>query len=74
MLVLQGGRDYQVTLDDLRGWEAALSGRRDVRFRVFPDLNHLFITGQGRPTPTEYQIPGHVAQEVIEEIAAWIHP
>ncbi len=74
MLVLQGGRDYQVTMDDLQGWETALSGRSDVRFRVFPDLNHLFITGQGRPTPTEYQIPGHVAHEVIEEIAAWIHP
>jgi len=73
MLILQGGRDYQVTMEDLRGWEMALSGRSDVRFRVFPDLNHLFIAGRGRPTPTEYQIPGHVAQEVIEEIAAWIH-
>lgn len=74
MLVLQGGRDYQVTLDDLRGWEAALSSRRDVRFRVFPDLNHLFIAGRGRSTPAEYQIAGHVAREVIEEIAAWINP
>ncbi len=74
MLVLQGGRDYQVTMADLQGWETALSDRADVRFRIFPDLNHLFIAGQGRPTPAEYQVAGHVAKAVIDEIVEWIQP
>jgi dipeptidyl aminopeptidase/acylaminoacyl peptidase len=74
MLILQGGRDYQVTMEDFHGWEAALSDRADVRMRVFPSRNHLFLAGDGTPTPAEYQSPGHVALEVIEEITAWIRP
>jgi dipeptidyl aminopeptidase/acylaminoacyl peptidase len=74
MLILQGGRDYQVTMEDFHGWEAALSDRADVRIQVFPSLNHLFVAGEGTPTPAEYQSPGHVAPEVIEEITAWIRP
>ncbi|MGC8816769.1 MAG: hypothetical protein ACP5PX_03055 [Candidatus Hadarchaeum sp.] len=27
MLILQGGRDYQVTLEDFNGWKEGLSGR-----------------------------------------------
>lgn len=74
MLILQGGRDYQVTMEDFRGWEVALSNRADVRMRVLPALNHLFIAGEGTPSPAEYQTPGHVAPEVIQEIAVWILP
>lgn len=74
MLILQGDRDYQVTMDDFHGWEAGLSGRADVRMRVFQSLNHLFMAGEGTPTPAEYQFPGHLAPEVIEEITAWIRP
>jgi hypothetical protein len=72
ILVLQGGRDYQVTAVDLEGWKKALSGRRDVEFRLYPGLNHLFMEGTGRSTPAEIESPGHVAAAVIEDIAAWI--
>ncbi len=72
MLILQGGRDWQVTLDDFAGWEAALGQRDDVTLRVYPDLNHLFISGEGPGTPEEYEQPGHVAEVVIEDIAQWI--
>lgn len=72
MLILQGGRDYQVTEVDFQGWQAALAGRTDVTLKLYPDLNHLFITGQGPSTPEEYQLPGHVDQQVIEDIADWI--
>lgn len=72
LLVLQGGRDYQVTIEDLDGWKKAFSGRRDVEFRLYPDLNHLFISGTDRSTPAEFESPGHVAAAVIEDLAAWI--
>ncbi|MCZ7538991.1 MAG: alpha/beta fold hydrolase [Anaerolineae bacterium] len=73
MLILQGGRDYQVTLDDFAGWEAALGHRDDVTLRVYPDLNHgFFVSGEGPGAPAEYEQPGHVAAEVIEDIARWI--
>jgi len=35
-------------------------------------LNHLFQTGQGRATPAEYQREGHVAPEVVDDLAKWI--
>jgi fermentation-respiration switch protein FrsA (DUF1100 family) len=36
MLILQGERDYQVTMRDFALWKAALSGRPDVTMRSFP--------------------------------------
>jgi len=73
MLVLQGGRDYQVTTEDFENWKRALGGRKDVEFHLYPKLNHLFYEGEGVLTPLEYlQKHGSVAPYVIEDIAAWI--
>jgi len=55
-----------------------LSGKRrririeNVQFKLYPKLNHLFIEGDGKSTPAEYDSPGHVAEEVVAYIAAWI--
>ncbi|MGD8535806.1 MAG: alpha/beta fold hydrolase [Candidatus Aminicenantes bacterium] len=72
MLILQGGRDYQVTEDDFDGWKKALSSRTNVEFKLYPKLNHLFMEGEGQSTPAEYSQAGHVAKYVIDDIAAWI--
>lgn len=72
MLILQGGRDYQVTEEDFKGWKKSLSSRNDVEFRFYPNLNHLFIEGKGKITPAEYQVTSHVAEIVINDIAKWI--
>jgi uncharacterized protein len=72
MLILQGERDYQVTLEEFAKWKDALGSRRDVRFHSYPRLNHLFIAGTGPSLPAEYQVAGHVAEEVIRDIASWI--
>lgn len=74
MLLLQGGRDYQVTLkEDFVGWKVGLEGRGDVEFRVYADKNHLFRTGKGMSSPEEYNIVGgHVDGDVVEDVAGWI--
>jgi dienelactone hydrolase len=72
MLILQGGRDYQVTIADFDIWKTALSPRSNVQFKFYADLNHLFISGQGQITQAEYQVAGHVDEQVINDIAAWI--
>jgi hypothetical protein len=72
MLVLQGERDYQVTMKDFALWKAALGGRSNVTFRSYPKLTHLFIAGEGKPSPAEYDKPGHVDEEVIADIARWV--
>ena len=57
---------------DFEEWEKALSGRKDVKLRKYPALNHLFIEVEGRSTGAEYGQPGHVAEAVVRDIAAFI--
>lgn len=73
MLILQGGRDYQVTVaDDLSGWRAGLAHRPDVTIRVYDADNHLFFPGAGPSTPAEYEPPQHVDAAVVNDIAEWL--
>jgi len=72
ILVIQGGRDYQVTEADFRLWEAALVTVPGCSFTLYPDLNHLFMEGQGKATPNEYLQQGHVAATVVNDIGEWI--
>lgn len=73
MLILQGGRDYQVTVaDDLAGWRRGLGDRDDVTIQVHDADNHQFFSGSGPSTPGEYIPPQHVDPVVVTEIVTWI--
>ena len=72
ILILHGGRDYQVIDEDIRNWQTGLKGDAKVHVETFPSLNHLFIAGTGKPGPAEYQTPGHVDGAVIGAIADFI--
>jgi len=73
MLVLQGERDYQVTVaDDFGAWKAALAHKKNATLRTYPGLNHAFATGDGPPSPADYAKAGHVDQSVVDDIAAWV--
>jgi len=50
-MFLQGGRDYQSTTADLDIWKEALSSRKNTTFKLYPDLNHLFMEGVGKGPP-----------------------
>ena len=72
LLILQGERDYQVSMVDFANWKAALGGRKDVTLKSYPALNHLFMEGTGKSTPSEYTQAGHVAAEPVNDIARWV--
>jgi uncharacterized protein len=72
MLIAQGERDYQVTMDDFNLWKKTLATHRNVTFRSYPKLNHLFMEGEGKAKPEEYSKAGHVARELVDDLAAWI--
>jgi uncharacterized protein len=72
LLILQGERDYQVTMDNFEAWKKALAGRPNVTFKAYPQLNHLFIEGEGKSTPADYEKPGHVSEAVIADVAGWV--
>jgi dienelactone hydrolase len=72
ILILHGGRDYQVIDEDIQHWQTGLKGAARVKVETFPTLNHLFIAGEGKPNPAEYETPGHMDEAVVSAIANFI--
>src|SRR4029079_6112448 len=70
LLILQGERDYQVTMADFARWKEIVGPR--ATFTSYPGLNHLFIAGTGKSLPSEYAVPSHVDEQVVRDIARWI--
>ncbi|WP_344240709.1 alpha/beta hydrolase family protein [Kribbella hippodromi] len=70
ILILQGGRDYQVTVaDDLPAWR---TGVPNATVTVLDADNHLFFPGTGPSTPADYQTEGHLDPEAITTILNWL--
>jgi len=78
VLVLQGGRDYQVTAEeDYPGWQDALATHENADLRLYLGLNHLFmeladVEDEAKASPDEYERPGNVASYVVDDIANWV--
>jgi dienelactone hydrolase len=72
ILILYGERDFQVPKVDFDLWKSGLASRQNVTARSYPALNHPFVAGSGPSTEKEYQNPGHVASEVVDDIAKFI--
>ncbi len=73
VLIMQGERDYQVTMTDFGIWKKELSRKKNVNFRSYEKLNHLFMEGEGKSKPEEYIIPSHIPHYVIQDITDWIN-
>jgi len=72
VLVLQGERDYQVTMEEFGRWREALEPSGLATFKQYPKLNHLMMAGDGPASPDEYFWGGNVAEEVVSDIAQWV--
>jgi fermentation-respiration switch protein FrsA (DUF1100 family) len=72
ILIVQFGRDYQVTRKCFEAWRAGLKDRGNVKFKVYDDLNHLMIKGAGPSSPQEYGTAGNVDEALVQDLAAWM--
>lgn len=72
MLILQGERDYQVTLEDFNLWKNTLKNNKKASFISYPKLNHLFMDGENRSEPKEYRLKGNVDERVVNDIFNFI--
>lgn len=72
VLIMQGERDYQVTMDDFRLWKQALGANGNVTLRSYPALNHIFTEGEGQSTPQEYMVRKDIPEVVIDDICRFI--
>jgi dienelactone hydrolase len=72
LLILQGERDYNVTMDAFRDWQKELGARKGVTFKTYPKLDHLFLEGEGPARDADYARPRNIPKYVIDDIAAWM--
>ena len=76
MLILQGEKDFQVKPDvDFVRYKELLGDRDNVRYRLYENLNHVFVPsvyGKISLAKQEYNVEAHIGAEVIGDIAAWI--
>lgn len=72
MLILQGERDYQVTMVDFELWKSTLKNNKKASFISYPSLNHLFMSGENTSEPKEYMVKGNVDEMVINDIFNFI--
>ena len=72
ILVVGGGRDYQVTRADFDIYKEALKDRPLATFKWYKSMSHLFVSGKGKAKPEEYTQPSHVDKKVVNDLAEWI--
>ena len=72
ILVLQGERDYNVSMADFDGWKKALAGHANATFKAYPALDHFFLPGTGPSSPMQYMKTNHVELDVVGDIAGWV--
>ena len=72
LLVIQGERDYQVTMADFNLWKHNLKDNPKNQFISYPKLNHLLMKGEGKSSPSEYEKQGNVDEKIITDISNWI--
>ena len=75
-LIMQGGKDFQVLAeDDFRVFRDKLADRRDTFFKLYPELNHLFVNAiydDILKASKEYRVERHIGDDVIGDIASFI--
>jgi alpha-beta hydrolase superfamily lysophospholipase len=75
VLILQGDKDLQVTRKDSGFLEEALKRiyHPDFTLRTFPDMDHLLLVNQGKPTFASYRQGGRpVDPQFLTTINSWI--
>ena len=76
-LIMQGEKDFQVFADkDYTAWQDLLSGKTNATFKLYANLNHLFMPATGRGIADfqeEYSIESRMDDQVLADVTEWIH-
>jgi len=71
--ILQGERDYQITMTDFDIWKKAVGDQSNVSMKNYIGLSHLFTPStSSKSGPNDYFIPNNVDYQVIGDIAQWV--
>ena len=73
VLILQGEKDYQVTMEDFAIWKNNVGERKNITMKSYPALGHLFMDCKGaKCLPSDYEVPQNVAEYVITDLVKWV--
>ena len=76
MLIAQGEQDVQVKAAvDFARYRQLLGERENVTFRLYPGLNHAFVTAVSdsiADAKKEFARERHIGPEVLDDLANWI--
>ena len=76
VLIMQGGRDFQVLADeDYQKFKELLAERSNTFYKLYPQLNHVFVDAiydDIGKAAKEYSTERHIGEEVITDIASFI--
>lgn len=72
VLVLQGERDYQVTMKQFNIWQTNFKDSDNWIFKSYASLNHFMMSGTGGPNSEEYKVRSHVDDIVTQDIIQFI--
>ena len=77
VLIMQGGKDFQVLAnEDFASFRQLLAGRSNTFFKLYPELDHAFvyaICDDITKASKEYNVERHIGKEVIKDIADFIN-
>ena len=71
LLALFGNRDAKLHFDEPKAWILSVFHRRDAAFRMYRHHTHDMFDVRTLTGP-DTRLQGHVSQEVISDIVAWI--
>jgi len=76
ILIMQGDADFHVSVEnDFNKYKEILGDRRNVTFKLYPKLNHLFmpsVYGDISKGLKEYKKPQNIEEYVIDDISDWV--
>lgn len=76
VLIMQGGKDFQVLADDdYKMFQELLATRSNTSFRLYPELDHAFVDAlydDILKASKEFGVERHIPEEVIGDIASFI--
>lgn len=72
ILVIQGGNDFQVSVQDFNIWKTALAANKNASFKLYPELNHLLSVQKEKGNGNQYRVPANVSEALINDISLWI--
>ena len=57
---------------DYELWHSEFKSKTNWTFKTYETLNHLMMSGEGKPSNEEYMKASNVSEDMIQDVSEWI--